>query len=105
MFAELEVTQCTGWMHCFVGGWIAAHFYTAISANRAMFNNAVTCVIAPQKGKWRTLWRDAVIELQHGLSRTYPPAVPVISLRLHLLLCIPWIVCCQPERSPCHKLN
>lgn len=63
MFAELEVTQCTGWMHCFVGGWVAAHFYTAISANRAMFNNAVTSVVALQTGKWRTLWRGAVIEL------------------------------------------
>lgn len=51
IFAELEVTQCTGWMHCVVGGWVAAHFYTAISAKRVMFNNAVTWFVVPLEEK------------------------------------------------------
>lgn len=37
-----QLTQCTGWMHCFVGGCVTTHFTLPFRLNIAMFNDDVS---------------------------------------------------------------
>lgn len=53
MFAELEVAQCTGWMHCFVGCcWVAATFTLPFRQRERCPTKLLLSFAAPLKGKW-----------------------------------------------------
>lgn len=74
-----QVTQCTGWMHCSVGGCVTAHFTLPFRLNKAMFNNEVRRCFVPRR--WRCHSRGQHIVPNQRLHACILPHCSLLSLR------------------------